>query len=445
MNVELLNPFGQNFPENVVATLEDAALCLRYSPTGRFIAAGRYDGFISVWDTETKGIIRSMEGHVKGIVSVSWSRNSKYILTASKDWNCIIWDLKLGERTQTIRFDTPLVGASFHPRNSKIILVTLATQQCFICDLRKKRNGRVELSDAPIANGTNHDGESKASVKGTITVARFSADGKTVWLGTSSGALLIFHTRTKELISREKLINNYSIKHMEFDRAGNYLVLNSTERIVRAYSIDPDSEDKPTLTLLHKLQDPIQRSPWMGVSFSGDGEYVLAGSGNIASHGLYIWDRTTGDLEKILEGPKEPLTDLHWHPIKPHIASLAQSGLIHLWGRHVTENYSAFAPGFEELDENIEYEEREDEFDIPDEEEEQRRRQRVEEEEVDVDTVEPPEEKITKGRLVSVLAAPGQGDEEDAWADEDPDDDVEFDWFPPVMMEEDGDEEDGEF
>lgn len=69
----------------------------------------------------------------------------------------------------------------------------------------------------------------------------------------------------------------------------------------------------------------------------------------------------------------------------------------------------------------------------------------MEEEEVDVDTVEPPEEKITKGRLVSVLVAPGQGDEEDAWADEDPDDDVEFDWFPPVMMEEDGDEEDGEF
>lgn len=69
----------------------------------------------------------------------------------------------------------------------------------------------------------------------------------------------------------------------------------------------------------------------------------------------------------------------------------------------------------------------------------------MEEEEVDVDTTEPPEEKIGKGRLVSVLAAPGQGDEEDAWADEDPDDDTEFDWFPPVIMEDDGDEEDGDF
>lgn len=64
------DPFAQNFPEIVLSTLEDAALCVRWSATGRYIAAGRYDGFLSVWDAETKGAVRSLEGHVKGIVSV---------------------------------------------------------------------------------------------------------------------------------------------------------------------------------------------------------------------------------------------------------------------------------------------------------------------------------------------------------------------------------------
>ena len=57
----------------------------------------------------------------------SWSRNSRYLLTASRDWNAIIWDLSAsslnsknggnGERRDTIRFDAPITSANLHPRN----------------------------------------------------------------------------------------------------------------------------------------------------------------------------------------------------------------------------------------------------------------------------------------------------------------------------------------
>jgi WD40 repeat protein len=76
----LTDPFAQNFPEQVVATLEEAALCVRYSPTGRFVAAGRFDGFTTVWDVETRGILRSMEGHVKGVISVQYVLFSCWIV-----------------------------------------------------------------------------------------------------------------------------------------------------------------------------------------------------------------------------------------------------------------------------------------------------------------------------------------------------------------------------
>jgi hypothetical protein len=39
-------------------------------------------------------------------------------------------------------------------------------------------------------------------------------------------------------------------------------------------------------------------------------------------------------------------------------------GTIHIWATNYQENWSAFAPDFKELEENIDYEEREDEFDI---------------------------------------------------------------------------------
>jgi COMPASS component SWD1 len=74
--------------------------------------------------------------------------------------------------------------------------------------------------------------------------------------------------------------------------------------------------------------------------------------------------RNFGQLARILEGQKEGLADLAWHPTRPVVASVSMSGVIYLWAKDYTENWSAFAPDFKELEENEEYVEREDEFDI---------------------------------------------------------------------------------
>ena len=109
----------------------------------------------------------------------------------------------------------------------------------------------------------------------------------------------------------------------------------------------------------------------------------------LMNHDIYIWERGHGSLVKILEGPKEELGAVEWHPQRPFVAATGvESGRIYLWGINTPQRWSALAPDFVEVEENVEYIEREDEFDIHPIEELHRRRLDEEDEEVDVLTVD---------------------------------------------------------
>ena len=81
---------------------------------------------------------------------------------------------------------------------------------------------------------------------------------------------------------------------------------------------------------------------------------------------------------------------VQWHPHKPFVAAVGvDSGHIYLWTIQQQQRWSALAPDFVEVEENHEYIEREDEFDVQPLEEIHKRRLDQEDEEVDVLTVEP--------------------------------------------------------
>jgi COMPASS component SWD1 len=81
---------------------------------------------------------------------------------------------------------------------------------------------------------------------------------------------------------------------------------------------------------------------------------------------------------------------IQWHPHKPFVAAVGvDTGRVHYWSIPQPQKWSALAPDFVEVEENVEYNEREDEFDIQPIEEIHKRRLDQEDEEVDVLTIDP--------------------------------------------------------
>jgi len=200
--------------------------------------------------------------------------------------------------------------------------------------------------------------------------------------------------------------DNVGIKQIVFNHKGTLLLVNCNDRKIRLY-------DATTMEALRSFVEPVKRNNWKTCRFSSNSDYVIAGSADKAEHHIYIWDRESGHMVKMIEGPKEGILDLQWHPFAPIVVSCAaSSGVIFIWTTNYTERWSAYAPNFTELRENEVYQEREDEFDIMDSEEHVARKKAKQEaeEEADVDILTiPPIEGLSseeEGDLISLPATP---------------------------------------
>jgi COMPASS component SWD1 len=228
--------------------------------------------------------------------------------------------------------------------------------------------------------------------KQTTTVTVFTPSGDHIIAGTDKGWLNIINTATHEMQYSYRLTNNI-IVFIRLTPSGRDVVINSSDRIVRTLHLpdlaDPKLDfDTLQLDVEHKFQDLVQRLSWNHVSFSPTGEYVTASTW--MNHHIYVWERGQGSLVKILEGTKEELSAVEWHPFRPFVAAVGvDSGRVWLWSILQPQRWSALAPDFVEVEENHEYIEHEDEFDIQPLEEIHKRRLDQEDEEVDVLTIDP--------------------------------------------------------
>ncbi|KAK2407598.1 protein RBL [Trifolium repens] len=414
------DPLQGDFPEVIEEYLEHGIMkCIAFNRRGTLLAAGCNDGSCVIWDFETRGIAKELRDNdcSSPITSICWSKCGNRILVSAADKSLSLWDVSSGKRiTRIVLQQTPL-QARLHPGSSKPSLCLACPLSCtpMIVDLNTEDTTylQVSVSEKPTEpNPASRNKCSDGSTSFTPTAACFSKYGNLVYVGNSKGEILVIDSKDGEVRAMVPISGGSVVKNIVFSRNGQYLLTNSNDRVIRIYEnlLPPKDEIRALnelneslgdlngveklkalgskcLTLFREFQDTITKVHWKAPCFSGDGEWVVGGSASKGEHKIYIWDRA-GHLVKILEGPKEALIDLAWHPVRPIVVSVSLNGIVYIWAKDYTENWSAFAPDFKELEENEEYVEREDEFDLIPESEKVKGSDVNEDEEIDIVTLE---------------------------------------------------------
>uniref|UniRef100_A0A8D3A5C2 EMAP like 3 n=1 Tax=Scophthalmus maximus TaxID=52904 RepID=A0A8D3A5C2_SCOMX len=83
---------------------------MRYSPDGSFLAVGSHDNFIYIYNVTESGRRYSRfgkcNGHSSFITHLDWSKDGKYIMSNSGDYEILYWDIAAGCKLLRNRFES---------------------------------------------------------------------------------------------------------------------------------------------------------------------------------------------------------------------------------------------------------------------------------------------------------------------------------------------------
>ncbi|GIL51494.1 hypothetical protein Vafri_7470 [Volvox africanus] len=400
MNRRLLDPFQSvELPEIIEEYLEHgSAECMSFNRRGTLLAAGTKQGNVVLWDFDTRGVAAVLSGHDGPVTSVAWSRTGRNLLSGSEDQSIILWDLLTCSKVCRLGVRSPVLRVSLSPRPSYVAVISVSEGPPLIADFTSQQleplsfaGDAVEPTAARGIAGASGNG-GNGTVAGNGMLAILNRHGNMIIGCQLKGAISVVDVTSRKILDVVRLPNSARVVDLVLNRKGTLLLATCTDQRVRMYEVANREllagADLPTEAalaealanrtvksgsllhgesgLLRPVRDflnAVERTPWRSATFSCDSEHVVGVTAAKAQLHIFIWNRPLGNMERILEGPKESALELAWHPLRSLLLSCSSSGRIYIWAKVHAENWSAFAPDFKELDENTEYVEREDEFD----------------------------------------------------------------------------------
>jgi len=278
--------------------------CVEFSPDGTMIATANAGA--KIWDVATGELLRTVHQEGNYVQSLAFSPDGRYLVTG--DWEAMvqIWDVKTGERIQSIKFLPPeephvvpwmfVYAVTFSPDGRSVLAncenLTALFDVSTGVEMHRFYAGEKYLAFLPdgksfLTRGGGTSGESYGKIFDIATGemirafrggrAVLSSDGNIVL--TDAGGQM-WHTNTGELIREFAPLRSGSVWDIDITRDGTRILLGCTG----AAYLDELSEKEGRVELRRFSFGGSER--FSHVSIAPDASKVATVVGNTA----YLWD-----------------------------------------------------------------------------------------------------------------------------------------------------------
>ncbi|RZC47052.1 hypothetical protein C5167_039996 [Papaver somniferum] len=292
----------------VLESHNDEVWFLLFSHDGKYLASSSNDRSAIIWEVNGDGVVtlkHKLTGHQRPVMSISWSPDSRQILTCGLEDVIRLWDVNSGECLQVYeKSGLSFVSCEWHPDGNRIFTGLIDKSIC-MWDLDGnelecwKGQRTLKISDMAVTS----DGEK------IITICR-----------ETSILILDRVAKVEKLIEEDQVITSFSLS-----RDNKYLLVDLFNQEVHLWSLEGD------LKLVSKYKGH-KRSRFIIRSCFGGFEQGFIASGSEDSQ-VYIWHRGTGELLEKLPGHSGSVNCVSWNPRNPHmLASASDDRTIRIWG-----------------------------------------------------------------------------------------------------------------
>jgi WD40 repeat protein len=161
-------------------TYDGPVTAVAFSPDGKYVVSGSYDGTARVWEASSGREIARMNHGL--VLAVAFSPDGKYVVSGSNDGTARVWEAATGKELARITHDDIVTAVAFSPDGKWVV--------------SSSGDGTVRIWEAATGREV-----ARMTHDGAVYAVAFSPDGKYIVSGSNDGTARVWAWRAEDLIA----------------------------------------------------------------------------------------------------------------------------------------------------------------------------------------------------------------------------------------------------